>query len=304
MVVLGPSPRGRRGNPRRLSLLVLWLLWPALTFADESDSLQLFGNWRWIGSTAGLSGLRASPEACGCERLLSLKRSRKYEFVEQDSAHEYVLCEGIFAIHPRARLVGEGRGTRTFWISFEGWWYGLEAEQLVSFVGIGTDTISTYPGGPPGLGVSDAATNRYARLARPSSHESSGPRRIRLPLKDRPQRSELRRVPLPHDRAGSPALSDSLPEGEFVYYDTPPVAITRVEPLYPGWLRGARIEADVIVHVLVTKSGLVKSIRVIRGVGGVNEPIVDAVKQWVFKPALVRGEPVAVWTELKFHYPP
>ena len=120
-------PRMRRSLaviPRRLSLLVMWLLWPAVTYAEQSDSLRLFGAWRWIQSAGGFSGLRATPKACGCERLLSLERSGHYELVEQDSAHEYVLCAGSFTVQPRIQLDGEGRAARTFWVSFQGWWYG------------------------------------------------------------------------------------------------------------------------------------------------------------------------------------
>ena len=101
------------------------------------------------------------------------------------------------------------------------------------------------------------------------------------------------------------ASSDDMPsEGEFVYYEDEPVPVTRVEPAYPEFAREAQIQGKVILHVLVDKNGRVKNVKVIRGVTGLNEAAVDAIKKWVFKPALSNNKPVAVWVEIPmdFHF--
>ena len=99
--------------------------------------------------------------------------------------------------------------------------------------------------------------------------------------------------------------TDDMPnEGEFVYYEDEPVPVTRVEPSYPEFAREAQIQGKVTLHVLVGKDGRVKNVKVIKGVTGLNEAAVDAIKKWVFKPALSNNKPVAVWVEvpMDFHF--
>lgn len=101
------------------------------------------------------------------------------------------------------------------------------------------------------------------------------------------------------------ASSDDMPsEGEFVYYEDEPTPVTRVDPTYPEFAREAQIQGKVTLHVLVGKDGRVKSVKVIKGVTGLNEAAVDAIKKWVFKPALSNNKPVAVWVEvpMDFHF--
>lgn len=101
------------------------------------------------------------------------------------------------------------------------------------------------------------------------------------------------------------AAAEDLPnEGEFVYYEDEPVAVTTVQPVYPEFAREAQIQGKVILHVLVGKDGRVKNVKVMRGVTGLNEAAVDAIKRWVFKPALSQNKPVAVWVEvpIDFHF--
>ncbi len=101
------------------------------------------------------------------------------------------------------------------------------------------------------------------------------------------------------------ASMDDMPsEGEFVYYEDEPVPVTRVEPSYPEFAREAQIQGKVTLHVLVGKDGRVKNVKVIKGVTGLNEAAVDAIKKWVFKPALSNNKPVAVWVEvpMDFHF--
>ena len=114
--------------------------------------------------------------------------------------------------------------------------------------------------------------------------------------------------PIAQSGSGKDSLvitSEDLPsEGEFVYYEDPPTPVTQVQPAYPEFAREAQIQGKVILHVLVDKNGRVKNVKVIRGVTGLNEAAVDAIKKWVFKPALSNNKPVAVWLEIPmdFHF--
>jgi len=101
------------------------------------------------------------------------------------------------------------------------------------------------------------------------------------------------------------ASGDDMPsEGEFVYYEDEPTPVTRVEPSYPEFAREAQIQGKVTLHVLVGKDGRVKNVKVIKGVTGLNDAAVEAIKKWVFKPALSNNKPVAVWVEvpMDFHF--
>ena len=100
------------------------------------------------------------------------------------------------------------------------------------------------------------------------------------------------------------AVNDLPSEGEFVYYEDAPAPVTAPPPVYPEFAREAQIQGKVTLHVLVGKDGRVKNVKVIRGVTGLNDAAVEAVKKWVFKPALSNNKPVAVWVEVPvdFHF--
>ena len=80
--------------------------------------------------------------------------------------------------------------------------------------------------------------------------------------------------------------------------------VTAPPPAYPEFARDAGITGKVTLHVLVGKDGRVKNVKVIKGVTGLDAAAVDAVKKWVFKPALSNNKPIAVWVEvpMDFHF--
>lgn len=99
--------------------------------------------------------------------------------------------------------------------------------------------------------------------------------------------------------------SDELPsEGEFVYFEDAPTPVTAPPPAYPDFAREAGITGKVTLHVLVGKDGRVKNVKVFKGVTGLDQAAMDAVKKWIFKPALSNNKPVAVWVEVPvdFHF--
>jgi len=97
--------------------------------------------------------------------------------------------------------------------------------------------------------------------------------------------------------------ADDMPgEGEFVYYEDEPVPVTQVKPNYPEFARDAQIQGTVLLHVLVGKDGRVKNVKVKKGVTGLDDAAIAAIKQWVFKPALSNNKPVAVWVEVPMNF--
>lgn len=96
--------------------------------------------------------------------------------------------------------------------------------------------------------------------------------------------------------------SDRFPElGEYVAVDELPEAVTKVPPATPADLRG-RVDGTVLIQALVGKDGRVKDTRVIKSIPMLDEAAVAAVRQWVFKPAMSSGKPVAVWVAVPISF--
>ncbi len=72
---------------------------------------------------------------------------------------------------------------------------------------------------------------------------------------------------------------------------SPPELIKRVDPVYPEVARQARVEGAVILQVRTDVKGRVKDVMVLRSIPLLNLAAMDAVRQWVYKPLLIDGEP-------------
>jgi TonB family protein len=67
-----------------------------------------------------------------------------------------------------------------------------------------------------------------------------------------------------------------------------------VTPSYPAYARKARLGGTVVIDALIDRAGLVGRSTVLRSAPGLDGPALDAVSQWVYAPAIVKGEPVTV----------
>lgn len=75
-----------------------------------------------------------------------------------------------------------------------------------------------------------------------------------------------------------------------------PIEITRVKPQYPEAARKARMQGVVILEAIITKTGDVESVRVLRGLNPLlDNAAIRAVQQWKYKPATFNGRPVPVY---------
>jgi TonB family protein len=71
--------------------------------------------------------------------------------------------------------------------------------------------------------------------------------------------------------------------------------LDRVQPEYTPEARLARLQGSVILYLEVSPAGTVDKARVIQSLGfGLDEKAIEAVKQWRFKPATVKGKPIKV----------
>lgn len=74
----------------------------------------------------------------------------------------------------------------------------------------------------------------------------------------------------------------------------PPKPIKMVEPVYPEEARKAGVEGTVILEVQTDKTGRVASIKVLRSVPLLDQAAIEAVKQWVYEPMIIDGQPKGV----------
>ena len=75
---------------------------------------------------------------------------------------------------------------------------------------------------------------------------------------------------------------------------TPPPKVHDVRPVYPPIALSARVEGTVILEATVDVDGRVSEARILRSLPLLDQPAVDAVRQWVYTPARLDGVPVPV----------
>jgi len=74
----------------------------------------------------------------------------------------------------------------------------------------------------------------------------------------------------------------------------PPRRIGGAMPDYPVTARQARVEGIVIIEAVIDVSGRVTGTRLLRGHPLLEQAALDAVRQWVYEPTRLNGQPVAV----------
>lgn|GEM_PF-5900940 len=82
----------------------------------------------------------------------------------------------------------------------------------------------------------------------------------------------------------------------YIVVDVEPVLVQRVEPNYPPTAYANKVEGQVIVSLLLDVDGKVLQAKVLKSSNEIfNENALVAVKQWVFKPAILNEKPIKYW---------
>jgi protein TonB len=76
----------------------------------------------------------------------------------------------------------------------------------------------------------------------------------------------------------------------------------KVDPEYPWEARQRHITGDVLLWIVIDKSGNVASIRVEKGRPILVDAAVEAVKRWKYRPYVLNGEPVEAESEIKIKF--
>jgi general secretion pathway protein A len=79
--------------------------------------------------------------------------------------------------------------------------------------------------------------------------------------------------------------------------------IRKVPPVYPEAAAAANAQGTVRLSALIGTDGRVRTLKVVGGTPELIQPAMDAVKQWVYRPLLVNGDPVEVMTEIDVAFP-
>ncbi len=78
--------------------------------------------------------------------------------------------------------------------------------------------------------------------------------------------------------------------------------INKVQPVYPQIAKNARIQGQVILQAVISKTGVVENLRAVSGHPMLIPAAVEAVKQWRYKPYFLNGEPVEVETTIQVNF--
>jgi TonB family protein len=72
----------------------------------------------------------------------------------------------------------------------------------------------------------------------------------------------------------------------------PPVRLKRVDPIYPEEAKKAGIEGTVVLGATIDGEGKITDVKVLESVPGLDQAAVDALKQWLYAPVRVGGQPI------------
>jgi len=80
------------------------------------------------------------------------------------------------------------------------------------------------------------------------------------------------------------------------------MVIRKVQPIYPELAKAAHVEGVVHLSAVIARDGTVRELRSLGGPALLVQAAMDAVKQWVYKPTLLNGEPVEVETTVDVNF--
>jgi protein TonB len=78
--------------------------------------------------------------------------------------------------------------------------------------------------------------------------------------------------------------------------------IKKITPQYPALAKQARIQGTVRFTAIIGKDGTIQNLTLVSGHPLLVPSATEAVKQWVYKPTLLNGEPVEVITQIDVNF--
>lgn len=155
----------------------------------------------------------------------------------------------------------------------------IAPESIPSEITYVIDPPSIAPMNPAGADGGDAVRSLLREIT--NGEAEQGSRQLLPPAPPVPPPAPVE--PQPIRRGGSLQQAD---------------LIHQVLPSYPPLARQARIQGVVVLEAVINKEGAIETLRVVSGHPLLNQAAIDAVKQWMYRPTLLNGEPVAVITTI------
>ncbi len=78
--------------------------------------------------------------------------------------------------------------------------------------------------------------------------------------------------------------------------------VKRVMPLYPPLAKASRVSGKVHLMGIIGKDGTIQNLQVIDGHPLLMKAAVDAVKQWIYRPTTLNGDPVDVIAPIEVNF--
>ncbi len=80
-------------------------------------------------------------------------------------------------------------------------------------------------------------------------------------------------------------------------------ALSKKVPVYPPDAKEKKIQGEVLLHAIISEEGKVEQLNVISSPDEqLSKSAIEAVREWVYKPYLLNGDPKAVDTTITVHY--
>jgi protein TonB len=80
------------------------------------------------------------------------------------------------------------------------------------------------------------------------------------------------------------------------------MVLKKIQPVYPQLAKSARVSGVVHLAAIIAKDGTIQELHSLGGPALLIQAAMDAVKQWVYRPTLLNGEPVQVETTIDVNF--
>ena len=126
-----------------------------------------------------------------------------------------------------------------------------------------------------------------------------------LPTSDASKTTQSATTQSTESKAKEPELQDpvSIPTKVRVSAGvTQGLLIKKVAPSYPPLARDARIQGVIVLRAEISKEGDIADLELVSGPIELAGSAVSAVRKWKYRPYMLKGEPVAVLTQIQVNY--
>ena len=97
-------------------------------------------------------------------------------------------------------------------------------------------------------------------------------------------------------------LQEKVQESSVLLYDEAPKILSTIQINYPEEAKKNGITGKVLLKILVSKTGFVDQVVVIKSIPGLDKAALEAVKKLKFKPGKYQGKPVDTWIKLPINF--